>query len=62
DKAVNEIVEVLGPDRVICVAKEITKLHENFWVGPAAEVRNALAKASHKGEFVLLIAPADFEL
>jgi 16S rRNA (cytidine1402-2'-O)-methyltransferase len=62
DKAGNEIVEVLGPDRVICVAKEITKLHENFWVGPAAEVRDALAKASHKGEFVLLIAPAGFEL
>lgn len=62
DKAVDEIVEVLGASRVICVAKEITKLHESFWVGPAAEVRNALIKASRKGEFVLLIAPADFEL
>lgn len=62
DKAVNEIVEVLGAGRVICVAKEVTKLHETFWVGPAAEVQAALAKASRKGEFVLLIAPADFEL
>lgn len=62
DKAVDEIVTTLGPDRVICVAKEVTKLHETFLVGPAADVRARLAKTSLKGEFVLLIAPADFVL
>lgn len=62
DKAVAEINAVLGPDRVICVAKEISKLHEAFWVGPAREVEAALAKASRKGEFVLLVAPSDFTL
>jgi 16S rRNA (cytidine1402-2'-O)-methyltransferase len=62
DKAVDEIVRTLGPDRSICVAKEVTKLHEAFFVGPAAEVQARLAKASLKGEFVLLIAPADFAL
>jgi 16S rRNA (cytidine1402-2'-O)-methyltransferase len=62
DKAVNELVSTLGDARVICVAKEVTKLHEAFFVGPAAEVRERLAKASLKGEFVLLIAPQDFEL
>ncbi|MBL9202095.1 MAG: 16S rRNA (cytidine(1402)-2'-O)-methyltransferase [Opitutaceae bacterium] len=62
DKAVDEIVTTLGPARVICVAKEVTKLHETFWVGPAAAVQAALAKASLKGEFVLLIAPQDFTL
>ncbi|MBL9186896.1 MAG: 16S rRNA (cytidine(1402)-2'-O)-methyltransferase [Opitutaceae bacterium] len=62
DKAVDEIVATLGPARVICVAKEVTKLHETFFVGPAADVQARLAKASLKGEFVLLIAPAEFEL
>jgi 16S rRNA (cytidine1402-2'-O)-methyltransferase len=62
DKAVAETVTVLGPTRVICVAKEITKLHETFLTGSAAEVAARLAKTSLKGEFVLLIAPADFEL
>ncbi len=62
DKAVDEIVNTLGADRVICVAKEVTKLHEAFFVGPAGAVRDRLAKASLKGEFVLLIAPADFLL
>ncbi len=62
DKAVHEIVAGLGPGRVICVAKEITKLHETFLTGPAANVQARLAKASLRGEFVLLIAPADFTL
>lgn len=62
DKAVDEIVATLGADRVICVAKEVTKVHETFFVGRAAEVQARLAKASLKGEFVLLVAPADFLL
>jgi 16S rRNA (cytidine1402-2'-O)-methyltransferase len=62
DKAVDEIVATLGPTRVICVAKEVTKLHETFFVGPSADVQSRLAKASLKGEFVLLIAPKDFVL
>lgn len=62
DKAVGEILITLGGDRVLCVAKEVTKLHETFFVGPAADVQARLAKASLKGEFVLLIAPKDFVL
>ncbi len=61
-KAMDDIVEALGPARVVCVAKEVTKLHETFWVGPSGEVRDKIAKASVKGEFTLLIAPADFTL
>jgi 16S rRNA (cytidine1402-2'-O)-methyltransferase len=62
DKAVDEIVTTLGPDRVICVAKEVTKLHETFLTGAATDVQARLAKTSLKGEFVLLIAPRDFVL
>lgn len=62
DKAVADVVATLGPARVLCVAKEVTKLHETFVVGPAADVQDRLAKMSLKGEFVLLIAPVSFEL
>ena len=62
DKFVDETVATLGPARVICVAKEVTKLYETFLIGPAADVQAHLAKTSLKGEFVLLIAPADFVL
>ena len=61
-KAMDDVVATLGPGRVVCVAKEVTKLHESFWVGAAGDVRDRLAKASLKGEFTLLIAPADFTL
>ena len=62
DKFAAEIVGVLGPTRVVCIAKEVTKLHETFFIGPAGDVLARLAKASLKGEFVVLIAPADFTL
>jgi 16S rRNA (cytidine1402-2'-O)-methyltransferase len=61
-KAVDEIVATLGADRVLCVAKEVTKLHEAFLVGPASAVQARLAAASLKGEFTLLVAPRDFVL
>lgn len=60
DKFAAEIVEVLGADRVICIAKEVTKLHETFLTGLAGEVQARVAKMSLKGEFVVLIAPKDF--
>jgi len=59
---VDEIVEVLGPARVISVAKELTKLHETILTGPAGDVRTRLGRIAIKGEFVVLIAPEDFEL
>jgi 16S rRNA (cytidine1402-2'-O)-methyltransferase len=60
DKFAAEIVEVLGADRVICIAKEVTKLHETFLIGLAGDVQTRLIKGSLKGEFVVLIAPKDF--
>ena len=62
DKFAAEIVGQLGPARIVCLAREVTKLHETFLVGPAADVQARLLKGSLKGEFVVLIAPADFEL
>ena len=62
DKFTAEMVEKLGPARVVCIAKEVTKIHETFLVGPAAEVQARLAKIALKGEFTVLIAPAGFVL
>lgn len=62
DKFAAEIVETLGPDRVVCIAKEVTKLHETFFVGLSADVQARLAQSSLKGEFAVLIAPKDFTL
>jgi 16S rRNA (cytidine1402-2'-O)-methyltransferase len=41
-EALEEIAAVLGP-RPVVVARELTKLHEEFLRGTAAEIREALA-------------------
>jgi 16S rRNA (cytidine1402-2'-O)-methyltransferase len=55
-----EVIEVLGTDRHIVVAREVTKLHEEFLRGRAVEVREQLStRGEVKGEITLLIAKAE---
>lgn len=61
-KFIEDAIRVLGPERVVCVAREITKLHETFHTGTLKEVQKALATASTKGEFVVCIARSEFVL
>ena len=54
-----DVVAALGPARPVCVAREITKLHEEFLRGPAAEVLAELRRRGDvKGEITLLIGKA----
>jgi 16S rRNA (cytidine1402-2'-O)-methyltransferase len=54
-----DIVEVLGPDRPVVVARELTKIHEEFLRGTAGEVaRDLSARGEVKGEITLLIGKA----
>ena len=62
EKFIDDALEVFGAGRVACVAKEITKVHERFFVGNLGELKEQLSKSNTKGEFVVLIAPKDFEL
>ncbi len=55
-KAVKEINEYVGPDRMIAVIKEISKVYETIYRGNAAEVLAQMeALPSIKGEFVVVI-------
>lgn len=56
EKFLDDLIFCLGPDREICVAKELTKIHENFLFGSAKKVLNELKVKSKKGEFVIMIA------
>ncbi len=54
--ALEDIVAVFGPTQRIALARELTKLHEEFLRGTAAEVLATLsARASIRGEMVLLL-------
>ena len=58
-ESLGDVAEVLGARRVV-VARELTKMHEEFLRGTAADIRDTLAaRPSVKGEITLLIAKAD---
>src|SRR5208283_794383 len=55
-----DVVEVLGSDRHVVVAREVTKLHEEFLRGRTADILSQLkARGDVKGEITLLIAKAE---
>lgn len=59
-EALEDIVEVLGPERHVVVAREVTKIHEEFLRGRAAEILGTLrSRGDVKGEITLLIAKAE---
>ncbi|MDP0501421.1 MAG: 16S rRNA (cytidine(1402)-2'-O)-methyltransferase [Verrucomicrobiota bacterium JB022] len=62
EKFVDDVIAVLGADRCMAIGRELTKLHETFYVGPAAEVKKTLLAGSQKGEFVVMIAKAGYQL
>jgi len=58
--ALEDIVEALGPDRPIVIAREVTKLHEEFLRGRVSEVLDTLkSRDAVKGEITLLIGKAE---
>jgi 16S rRNA (cytidine1402-2'-O)-methyltransferase len=55
-----DVVEVLGAARHVVIAREVTKLHEEFLRGHATEVlENLKAREVVKGEITLLIGKAE---
>jgi 16S rRNA (cytidine1402-2'-O)-methyltransferase len=45
-------------DRQCAVARELTKLHEQFLRGSLSEVERLLGESEPRGEFVLIVGPA----
>ena len=55
-EALEDIVEILGGQRHVVIAREVTKLHEEFLRGHAAEILQTLKdRGDIKGEITLLI-------
>lgn len=54
----DDFQELLGPERPITVARELTKLHETIYRGSIAEVREQLKTdpGGGKGEFTLVVS------
>jgi 16S rRNA (cytidine1402-2'-O)-methyltransferase len=55
-----DVIEIMGPDRHVVVAREVTKLHEEFLRGRVGDVLDQLkTRGEVKGEITLLIAKAE---
>ena len=62
EKFLEEIESIMGANRVVSLSREMSKLHETSLTAPIADLRRSFEGQSHKGEFVVIIAPADFKL
>jgi 16S rRNA (cytidine1402-2'-O)-methyltransferase len=59
-ESLEDVCEVLGSGRHVVVAREVTKLHEEFLRGRAGEVlENLKSREAVKGEITLLIGKAE---
>jgi 16S rRNA (cytidine1402-2'-O)-methyltransferase len=55
-KTIDDLGTACGADRKICLARELTKMHEEFIRGTVAECKAKLiAKQNIKGEFVVVV-------
>ena len=60
-KTLELIQSTYGQDRLVCVTRELTKVHETILTGPVKIVRQSVSDKSTKGEFTLVIAPAGYQ-
>lgn len=52
-----EMIAEVAPSAEVVVAKELTKIHEEFIRGSLAHVRDQMKKRPQKGEYVIVVAP-----
>jgi 16S rRNA (cytidine1402-2'-O)-methyltransferase len=58
-ETMKDVVELLGSERPVVLARELTKVHEEFIRGSAAEVLQRVEKHELKGEMTLLIGKSE---
>ena len=56
-KTLNNLSEILDSERQIVVARELTKIHEEFVRGTISEVTTYFEQNAPRGEFVILVSP-----
>ena len=55
------IAAVTGPDREIAITRELTKLHEEVWVGDMGSSIEEWSGREARGEFTVVVAPGAIE-
>ena len=58
-ETMQDIVELLGAERPVALARELTKVHEEFIRGSATEILRRIEEQGLKGEMTLLIGKGE---
>jgi 16S rRNA (cytidine1402-2'-O)-methyltransferase len=61
EKLLRELKDCM-PDRFVVVCREMTKKFEEVWRGCPEAILNSLNERTIKGEFVIVLAPLDWEI
>ena len=59
-KTLELVSEHLDEERMICIGRELTKIHEEYLFVRVKDLKNFLKTLTLKGEFVIMIAPSGF--
>ncbi len=60
EKLLNELSEYM-PERIVVIARELTKKFEEVWRGTPIRIINSLKDKTIKGEFVVVISPINWK-
>ncbi len=58
-QTLTDFVDIFGQNRPIVLARELTKMHEQFWRGTIGEAISYYQENTPKGEFTLIVAGGD---
>jgi 16S rRNA (cytidine1402-2'-O)-methyltransferase len=59
-QTLQDLAEAMGESRQIVLARELTKLHEEFWRGSITDAIAHYAQREPQGEFTILVAGTQF--
>ncbi|MFH0776200.1 MAG: 16S rRNA (cytidine(1402)-2'-O)-methyltransferase [Patescibacteria group bacterium] len=57
-KTISQLAEILGENRLVVLARELTKIHEEFFRGNLSEAVQFLESNKPRGEFTILLGPS----
>ena len=57
-KTLSDLTTACGAVRRVVIARELTKLHEEFWRGTLQDANMHFAATEPRGEFVIILEPA----
>lgn len=60
-QTLTDFAELFGQNRPIVLARELTKMHEQFWRGTIGEALSYYQENTPKGEFTLVVSGGDVE-